>query len=107
MSRAKAVRWTVLLHSSDAAGASGVTLSRNVAVGTKNKLPVTGLAEVEQPVVVARRLPHEHVFQHLLRDSRRAAVADEVRSKFAVAGTAKGHVVAQDLQAGVRSPQYW
>src|SRR6202162_1346662 len=54
-----------------------------------------GAAEVEQPVVVAGRPPDEHVLEHSLGGAWRTAVADEIRSKFALRGPAEGHVVAQ------------
>ena len=80
-----------------ASGASPLMLSRNVADGTKNKLPVTALAEIEQPVVIAGRTADEHVLQHRLRDARSAAVTDEVCAELTVAGPAERHVVSQNL----------
>ena len=79
------------------AGWSGETLSRNVAVGMKNRLPGDGGAEVEDAIVIAGRPADEHVLEHLLDGARRAAVADEIGAELAVAGPAEGHVVAEDF----------
>ena len=67
-------------------------------------MPPTGLrrngaAEVEQPVVVPGRAPDEHVLDHLLRDPRGAAVADEIgspdlRHHASPTKTARGKVAA-------------
>src|SRR5579871_800279 len=54
-------------------------------------------AEIEQAVIVAGRPAHEHVFEHVFDGAGRTAVADEICAKFTVPGSAKGHVVAQDL----------
>src|SRR5271165_2557324 len=40
-------------------------------------------AEVEQPVVIARRTADEHVLEHLLDGARRPAVADEIGAELA------------------------
>src|SRR5271155_553338 len=52
-----------------------------------------GAAEIEQPVVVARRPANEHVLKHLLDGMRRTAVANEVGAEFALPCPAEGHVV--------------
>ncbi len=54
-------------------------------------------AEVENPVIVARRPSNEHVLEHLLDRPGRTAVADEIGTKFPVRGAPKRHVIAQDL----------
>ena len=56
-----------------------------------------GTAEIEQPVVVAGRPSHEHVFEHLFNCTGRTAVANEVGAKFALPCPAEGHVIAQNL----------
>ena len=66
------------------AGSSSVTVSRNVADGAKNKVSGDGTAEVEHPVVVAGRAADEHVFEHLLNDAGRTAVANEIGAEFTV-----------------------
>ena len=55
------------------------------------------MAEVEQPIVVARWAANEHVLEHLLDRAGRTAVANEIGAEFAVPGTAEGHIVTQDL----------
>jgi hypothetical protein len=52
---------------------------------------------------VTPRIAEEHALQHLLRDAQMPGVADEVGAVFALAGAAKGHVVAQDVVLGTVS----
>src|SRR5229473_617827 len=51
-------------------------------------------AEIEQPVVIARRPADKHVFEHLFDGARRTAVADEIGAELALSGLAEGHIVA-------------
>src|SRR5579871_5162733 len=64
---------------------------------SKKEATRDGAAEIEQPIVVAGRPAHKHVFEHLFDSVGRTAVADEIGAKFTVRGPAEGHVVAQDL----------
>src|SRR5580658_8721342 len=54
-------------------------------------------AEIQYPIVISGRAADEHVFQHLLSGSRRAAVANEISTKLARGGVTERHVVANDL----------
>src|ERR1700691_2844343 len=54
-------------------------------------------AEVEQPIIVAGRLPDEHVLEHLFGRAGRTAVAYEIGTKFALRRPPERHVVAQDF----------
>ena len=80
------------------AGASAADVVEKCCRRHEKQAAGDGGAEVEQPVVVARRTADEHILQHGLGDARGAAIADEVGAELAVAGPAKGHVVAQDLE---------
>src|ERR1700733_16065443 len=64
---------------------------------SKKKASRDGAAEIEQPVVVAGRLAHEHIFEHLFNGMGRTAVADEVGAELTVSGPADRHVVPQGL----------
>src|ERR1700722_148935 len=64
---------------------------------SKEQASRDGAAEIENPVVIARRPANEHVFEHLFNNVRRTAVADEVGTELTVRGPTEGHVVAQDL----------
>jgi hypothetical protein len=57
-----------------------------------------GTAEIQQPVVIARRLADEHILQHLLDPIRRARITDEVSAELALPDLAERHVVAHDLK---------
>ena len=69
--------------------------------GHKKQVAGDGVAHIEQAVVIAGRIADEHVFEHPLRDARRAAIADKIRSELTVSGAAKRHVVAQNLKLPV------
>jgi len=77
--------------------ASWATESRNVARRHEEQVSCDRAAEVEEPIVVARRPADEHVLQHLLDGAGRAAVADEIRAELTVPRSTEGHVVTQDL----------
>src|SRR5208282_3398948 len=64
----------------------------------KEKPSGYGAAEVEQPIIVARRTAYEHILKHQLSDTRGTAIADEVSAKLAAARLSKGHVVSQNLE---------
>src|SRR5579859_6651416 len=55
------------------------------------------MAEIEQTIVIPRWLADEHVLQHRFRDTRSAAVSDEVCAKFPVTRPTERHVVSQNL----------
>src|SRR5260370_41590550 len=57
-----------------------------------------GAAEVEQPVIVARRPADEHVHEHLLDSVRGPGIADEIGAELTLSDVAERHVVAHDLQ---------
>ncbi len=84
-----------------------VRLSRNVADGHEEQRAGDGAAEIQQPVVIARRPADEHVRQHLLDRPRRAGIAHEIRPELALPGLAEGHVVAQDLRSPCRPRRSW
>src|SRR5262245_17551616 len=63
----------------------------------EEQIPRHRAAEIEQPVVVARRTTHEHVLEHQLDGPRRSAVADEIGAEFTLPDAAEWHVVAQDF----------
>ncbi len=63
----------------------------------KEQVSRDGGAEVEDTIVITGRAADKHVFQHLFDGAGRAAVPDKIRAELAVAGTAKGHVVAEDF----------
>src|SRR5208282_6044814 len=63
----------------------------------KEQVSGHGAAEVEQPVVVAGRPADEHVLEHPFDGAGRAAVADKISAKFAMAWPAERHVVTKNL----------
>lgn len=78
--------------------------SRKAADGTKNRPPVPGGREIEDPVVAAGRAADEHVHQHLLGDGGRGRIADEVGTELALPRAAEQHVVPHDLALGAVRP---
>src|SRR5262245_52650616 len=52
-------------------------------------------AEVEEPVVIARRLADEHVLDHLLCNAGSSAIPDKVGAELTGGSLPKGHVVPQ------------
>src|SRR5271156_5022111 len=58
----------------------------------KKRGPGHSAAEVEHPIIVARRPPDEHVLDHLLGHPWRAAIADEIGAEYAASDLAEGHV---------------
>ncbi|MNE97236.1 hypothetical protein D3C80_1955510 [compost metagenome] len=55
------------------------------------------MAEVEQTIIITRWKANNHVFKHLFYRRRGPGIADKVGTEFAHAGSAKRHVIAQDL----------
>ena len=54
--------------------------------------------EVENPVVVARRVTDEHVGEQPFGDARRVGIGDVVGAELAATEVAERHVVAEDLE---------
>src|SRR5580700_11002342 len=55
---------------------------------SEEKIAGYGAAEIQQPIVVARRPADEHVHQHQLDRPRRTRVADEVSAELTAGGAA-------------------
>jgi hypothetical protein len=81
------------LHSSVA------PVAQKLSGGRKERHPDNGPGEVEDPVVIGRRLTDEHAFQHLSDRPQVASIAmtDDVGAVFAAAGNREWHIVAQDV----------
>src|SRR5580693_4702938 len=65
--------------------------------GHKKQVSSDGATEVEQPIVITGRTPDEHVRKHLLNRTGRAAIANEIGTKFTHGRPPERHVVAQDF----------
>ena len=66
-----------------------------------------GPAEIQQPVVVARRPADKHVLEHLLDRAGRTAVADEIRAEFSLPRPGRTACCRAESSPPYRSPRSW